>query len=176
MGRWAVYVLTEDEYGLWLYSPKGTIYRGQTGSSITELEVGQGTGEAGFPVMHLIPSEAWWMAWWCSDGQTPFVSVDICTPPSLIDGEWTYIDLELDALGFSDGRVELHDEDEFTSACAAGLVSDDEATAARTALAEIERCLRQRIEPFGSVGWNRLAEAQRLSLSPITFLTDVPTT
>lgn len=84
------------------------------------------------------------------------ISVDICTPPKLIDGEWTYIDLELDLTRLSDGSVEILDEDEFVSACEAGQISLEEAIEARKAATKIERCLRHRLEPFGSLGWVKL--------------------
>lgn len=171
-GRWPAYELSIDDYGIWLFSPKGTIYRGQTGSHVVELEVGQGTGDAGLPVLHLIPNARWWTAWWCSHDRPLFISVDICIPPALADGEWRYTDLELDALAYPDGRVEVHDEDEFVDACEAELISPEEATHARAALMEIERCLRDHIEPFGRVGWSKLDEAVNLGLPPIKVLAD----
>ncbi len=72
--------------------------------------------------MHLIPNATWWIAAWCSG----HISIDICTPPTFIDGERSYTDLELDPLAFSDGRVEIEGEDEFIVACEAGLISRDE--------------------------------------------------
>ena len=104
MGRWPVYVMDRDCYGLWLFSPRGTIFRGQFGSTIGECEVGQGDREAGLDVMHLIPNSAWWTAAWCRGHGIP-ISVDICTPPKRVDGEWSYFDLELDPVAFADGRV-----------------------------------------------------------------------
>ena len=176
IARWSVYVMGNDRHGLWLYSPKGTIYRSQVGLNVVgECEVGQGIGEAGLPVMHLIPNAAWWTAAWCSDGENPQISVDICTPPTPIDGEWSYIDLELDPVAYSDGRVEIDDEDEFVDACEAGLITRDEAINARSAAAEVERCLRHRIEPFGHLGWDKLDEALSLSLPPIRALRHLST-
>ena len=170
--RWPAYIISNDRHGLWLYSPKGTIFRGQLGSNIGECEVGQGNREEGLPVMHLIPNAAWWIAAWCSE----HISIDICTPSTLIDGEWSYTDLELDPIGFSDGRVEIEDEDEFVAACDAGLISRDEAIKARAASTEVERCLRRRTEPFGRVGWDKLDEALSFSLPPIRVLRHVSTT
>ena len=103
------------------------------------------------------------------------ISVDICIPPKLIDGEWTYIDLELDLTRLSDGSVEIHDEDEFVAACEAGQIPPEEAIEARNASTKIEQCLRHRIEPFGSLGWDKLDEALSLSLPPIKELRHVST-
>ena len=170
--RWPAYVISNDCHGLWLYSPKGTIFRGQLGANIGECEVGQGDREEGLPVMHLIPNAAWWIAAWFSEQ----ISVDICTPPTLIDDEWCYTDLELDPVAHSDGRVEIHDEDEFVAACEGGLITRDEAINARAAAVEVERCLRHRTEPFGRQGWDKLDEALLLSLPPIRALRHMSTT
>jgi predicted RNA-binding protein associated with RNAse of E/G family len=141
---------------------------------VTECEVGQGTREAGRPVMHLIPKAAWWIAMWCDDGSLSLINVDICTPATLVHGEWTYTDLELDPHTFPDGRVEIDDEDEFLAACDSGLISPAEAIEARNAAQDIERYLRDGIEPFGRVGWQRLHEAMNLALAPLTALHHVP--
>jgi protein associated with RNAse G/E len=170
VGRWPAYVVSEDSFGVWLYSPKGTIYRGRTGSIITECEVGQGHRAAGRPVLHLIPRAAWWMAAWCFDGDEPVIGADICTPPSLIEGEWRYVDLELDPHVFGDGRVEVLDEDEFRAACDAGVIVPTEAVEARKAAQELARHLRDRVEPFGAIGWGRFHDALALTLPPITVL------
>ena len=175
IARWSAYVMGSDRHGLWLYSPQGTLYRSQIGSDVGECEVGQGSREAGIPVMHLIPTAAWWTAAWCSDGHNAVLSVDICTPPTLVDGEWCYTDLELDPIRHSDGRVEIHDEDEFVEAREAGLIAWDEAIKARSAAEEVERCLRDRTEPFGRYGWDKLDEALKLSLSPIRVLRHIST-
>ncbi len=169
--RWPAYVICSDRHGLWLYSPKGTIFRGQLGSNIGECEVGQGDREGGLPVMHLIPNPGRWIAAWDSE----HIGVDICTPPTLIDGEWNYTDLELDLFAFPDGRVGIDDEDEFVAACEAGLISRSEAIKARAAATEVERCLHRRTEPFGRVGWDKLNQALGLSLPPIRVLRHVST-
>ena len=171
MGRWPVYDMGRDRHGLWLFSPKGTIFRGQLGPEIAECEVGQGDREAGVPVMHLVPDGHWWIAAWNLEYDNA-ISVDICTPPELIDGEWHYIDLELDPIKGRDGRVRVDDEDVFTEACLAGLISPDQAAKARAATSEVERRMRQNVEPFGRAGWDRLNEALRLKLSPIADLRD----
>ena len=173
MIRWPAYVAGNDDHGLWLYSPKGTICRGQSGSGTAEVEVGQGNREAGVPVMHLMPVSGWWTACWRRVPDSR-ISVDVCTPPQLIDGEWTYIDLELDPWAY-DGRVEIDDEDEFDDACEAGLISPDEALEARAAATEVVRAMRGHFEPFGSLGWSRLDEAIRAALPPITELRHVET-
>ena len=108
-GRWPTYVLGEDAHGLWLYCPVGTIYRGENihGEVIWRGEVGQGNRDVGLAVVHLIPRTAWWIASWVAEGAKSLIAVDICTPPVLIDGEWRYVDLDLDPHAHHDGRVEI---------------------------------------------------------------------
>ncbi len=164
--RWPAYVTGHDHHGLWLYSPQGTIFRGQVGATIGECEVGQGDREEGVPVMHLIPRAAWWIAAWHPE----YVSVDICKPPTLTCDEWCYTDLEIDLLAFSDGRVEIEDEDEFAAACEAGQIPPDEEDSARAAARKVERCMRRRKEPFGRLGWEKLNEALSMQLPPLRTL------
>jgi hypothetical protein len=172
MGRWPAYVLAEDSFGSWLYSPLGCVYRGQSGETITECEVGQGNRARGLPVLHLVPRVGWWFAAWYRIGGAAIIGIDICTPPTRINDEWHYTDLELDPHGLDGGRVELHDEDEFTAACEAGLISATEASEASAAAAELVQCLREKREPFGRVGWDRLDSALGLQLPPITTLSE----
>jgi len=101
------------------------------------------------------------------------ISVDIGTPPRLINGEWQYIDLELDPLSFLSGRIIIEDEDEFAEACEMGLIPKDEALAARDATTEVEQWFHDKTEPFGCVGWEKLEEAVKLSLSPIRELNHI---
>ncbi len=169
-GRWRAYVLGEDPYGVWLYTPAGSLFRGSDGETTGECEVGQGSRDAGLPVLSLVPTDGWWVGTWYANSADPWITVDICTPPTLIDGEWTYIDLELDPHRTRDGRVGIADEDEFLDACKAGTISGGEQVAARAAATEMEGLLRDRGEPFGSVGWRWLRQATALPLPPLTEL------
>ena len=173
MMRWPAHVVGKDDHGLWLFSPKGTICRGQSESGTAEVEVGQGNRKAGVPLIHLMPDSGWWTACWRRVPKAR-ISVDVCTPPRLIDGEWTYIDLELDPWAY-DGRVEIDDEDEFDDACGAGLISPAEALEARKAATEVVDAMQIHSEPFGNLGWSRLDEAIRAALPPITELRHVET-
>jgi hypothetical protein len=61
----------------------------------------------------LTPPDAWWApSWWIGHAEVE-VYVNINTP-AVIDGERiVYVDLDLDVIGFLDGRVEVVDQDEF---------------------------------------------------------------
>jgi hypothetical protein len=177
-GRWQAYVLAEDAHGLWLYSPAGSRYRGSDGHTTAECEVGQGNRDAGLRVVSLIPCGGWWIATWTGNDPEPgrphvtdpWISVDICTPPSVIVGEWTYVDLELDPHRSQAGRVWIDDEDEFEAACRAGLISREEQTQARLGASETAGLLRASKEPFGGAGWDRLHAGIEMRLPPLTDL------
>jgi len=124
--------------------------------------------------VHLIPRVGWWIAAWYRIGDEAIIGIDICTPPTLIDDEWHYTDLELDPHAFGDSRVEIDDEDEFLAECEAGFISSTEAVEARRAADELTQGLRDKREPFGRVGWDRLDQALALGLPPITTLIDTP--
>jgi predicted RNA-binding protein associated with RNAse of E/G family len=128
----------------------------------------------GLATVHLIPYDRWWIATWAIDDEQGRrrISVDICTPPVLVDRRWSYVDLELDPLSDAPGQVQTEDEDEFEQACAAGLISGGEEIEARQATAEVEATIRAQREPFGQLGWNKLDMAIAMSLEP---LTDLPT-
>ena len=173
--RWSAYEFDRDGLGLWLFTPPGSLFRAEVGGAITECEVGQGTRPAGLAVLHLIPPSGWWMAQWTAEGERAFISVEVCTPPALVGGEWQFVDLELDPYRGPDSRVIVDDEDEFVAACAAGMITSGEAAAARAAATEVAGWLASRVEPFGQVGWAKLCDAAHRGLAPLRWLPDVVT-
>lgn len=93
--------------------------------------VGSGVWRAyvvGRDAVHLIPSISWCIATWVYSTPGYSIAVDICTPPTLVGSEWTYIDLELDPYRRSNGDVGTDDWAEFLGACAVGAISPDEET------------------------------------------------
>lgn len=172
-GRWAAYALGEDGHGHWLYTPPGSLYRGERAGIAGECQVAQpDPALPGLPALQLIPRHAWWTAVWTRDDGRGIrrISVDVCTPPVLADGEWSYVDLELDLLGDEPGQVETEDEDEFVAACEAGLITGTEASAARAAAATVERLIRDEAEPFGRAGWARWEAAAGSVSAPLVRL------
>lgn len=85
-----------DVFGLWLFTPQGSLFRAEVDGAITECEVGQGMRSTGLAVLHLIPLSGWWMAQWTAEGERAFIRVEVCTPPAVVGGEWQFVDLELD--------------------------------------------------------------------------------
>jgi hypothetical protein len=174
-GRWCAYEFERDSFGLWLFTPQGSLFRVEVDGAITECEVGQGTRPRGLAVLHLIPLSGWWMAQWTAEGARASISVEVCTPPSIVGGEWQFVDLELDPYRGPDGRVTVDDEEEFVAACEVGVISPEEATAARAAAAEVAGWLDGGVEPFGQVGWEKLRDAVDLGLAPLRWLPNTAT-
>ena len=168
--RWSAYEFDRDGFGLWLFTPPGSLFRSEVGGATTECEVGQGARPAGLAVLHLIPLSGWWLAQWTAEGAGVFVSVEVCTPPTLLDGEWRFEDLELDPYRGSDGRVFVDDEDEFVAACTAGSITPKEEAAARAAADEVAGWLTDSVEPFGQVGQEKLRDAVQRGLAPLRWL------
>lgn len=173
--RWSAYEFDRDVFGLWLYTPPGSLFRAEVDGVTTECEVGQGARPSGLAVMHLIPLAGWWMAQWTAEGERAFISVEVCTPPANVGGEWQFVDLELDPYRGPDGHVAVEDEDEFAAACEAGLIASSEETAARAAATEVTGWLDKGVEPFGQVGWKKLRDAVDQGLVPLTYLPDTVT-
>jgi hypothetical protein len=172
---WSAYLLAEDDDGLWLHTPAGSLYRGEDGQIVGFCESAMDADGAGRSMVQLIPRSGWWIATWVGSNAELAIAVDICRPPTLCGSEWTYIDLELDPYLTRDGLVGTDDWDEFLDACASGLISRDEEEAARSATAQIEQWLTERVEPFGVTGFHWLDAAQCMALPPLVDLTDVPT-
>lgn len=136
--------LGEDEHGIWLWSPAGSPMQ-----------------RADEPVRHskslnvkLIPEDKWWTAIW-GWGLPWDVYVDIITPPRWNGSTVTMVDVDLDVVRWSDGRVEVLDEEEFVAhqvelGYPERLIATARATTAKLALA-----LEAEHEPFGevAVGW-----------------------
>ena len=103
--RGAVRHLGDDEHGSWLWRPQGSpIYK---------------AGEPPFPAEHpslsLVVPEAWWTPSWWFGHPTLGVYVNINTPVEREGDSWFSVDLDLDVIQWSDGRVEVVDRAEFVA-------------------------------------------------------------
>ena len=163
-GVWGAYVLAADEFGTWLHTPAGSLYRGENGQEAGVCEVAQDSNGVGRSIVQLIPPDAWWIATWYPAIADHDVTVDICTPAVFVDRTWTYGDMELDLWRDRYGKVTTDDWDEFQAARDAGWITQPEAAESMAATETIERLLRQRVEPFGRVGIDRLTVATQLAL------------
>ncbi|MGY0064955.1 DUF402 domain-containing protein [Streptomyces sp. LZ34] len=98
--------LGEDEHGVWLGAPVGTVYsKGAEGPVYASQE----------PRVMLFPREAWWTALFQADPARLDVYCDVTTPARWPHaGAVTMIDLDLDVCRVREGgSVFVDDEDEF---------------------------------------------------------------
>lgn len=171
VGRWAAHVVASDEHGRWLFSPKGTIYRGgMPGEPVVEIEVGQGTRNEGLHMLHLVPREPGWIASWYEIDGIGRITIDVGAPIEEIDGELAYVDLELDPFWKIGTEPFIDDEDEFAGVVATGTIDEPLAMHARTTADRLLERLCSQDEPFGSVGWDRFRTAVESGLEPIRTL------
>jgi hypothetical protein len=170
-GRWPAYEIAKDEHGLWMFSPKGTVYQGHhADGEVVEWEVGRPPQEPeGMAELWLLPPNDSWAANWYEYRGVRRIAVDVCKPSELIDSEWRFVDLELDPYWGSDGALGIHDEDEFVAACVAGLMSQDQADLARDTADRLLELLRSGVEPFGVHGWDRFEQGQNLGMPPLAW-------
>lgn len=168
-GRWPAYEVDADDYGRWLFSPAGSVYWGHPASGRrVEWEVGRGPGAThGVSELWLLPTVGWWTGRWYEANGARRISIDVCTPPRLLAGDWTFDDLELDPWWDARRGSGIADEDEFLIACEAGLIGAAEGAAARTTADDLLERLRARAEPFGRTGWERFEAASASSLPPL---------
>lgn len=169
-GLWGAYEVSQDRYGVWLYTPEGSSFLGtDRDGRVGECFAGQ-PDAPGLHVLQLVPSAgAWWYAHWKHyKGQRQF-AIDICTPAVIEDNEWSYVDLELDLIKWSPGEpVVLDDEDEFEEAVDLGHITQEERQECLATTRDLQRRLGTRDSLFDELAWSRLAEVVALRLPPIT--------
>jgi protein associated with RNAse G/E len=133
--------LGEDDHGVWLGGPVGTIV--------------QRADEEPIPVRHamvqLIPERAWWSLIVNDGGRYP-VYVDVTTPARWSDDGSLVemVDLDLDVVRTRDGTIAVLDEDEFVEHSRTLRYPDWMVARARTTAAELVLTLESAAEPFGT--------------------------
>lgn len=167
---WCSYVIEENEQGTWLYTPEGSIVAGRRGHVVRSSFMG--VPEApGLHVLQLVPAGGvWWFGTWAVDHGAPRTAIDICTPPAFHDGQWSYVDLELDVYRRQE-TVGIFDRDELEEACRLGTISPIEREVCLRTAARLDDRLRGTDWLLDEVVWDRLAASVRLNLPP---LVDVP--
>ena len=93
----------EDEHGIWLWRPEGTLVR--RGDEVVYASP--------YPSLSLVVRDAWWTPSWWFGHPTMDVYVNINTPVDRSGDTWTSVDVDLDVIRWSDGGVEIVDRDEF---------------------------------------------------------------
>lgn len=147
--QFAMRRLGEDEHGIWLWSPPGVVARrgDEAPQVLTATNV------------KLIAADAWWTAMW--NDRSPHVElyVDIATPARWADDRVTMIDLDLDVVRLRNGRVELHDGDEFDDHRVRYGYPPHVVAAARATAAQVLLDVEAHRKPFGAAatGWLAMA-------------------
>ncbi|MFD0339900.1 DUF402 domain-containing protein [Streptomyces sp. NPDC127117] len=135
--------LGEDEHGVWLGAPAGTVCStGTEGATYTTREA---------RVM-LIPRDAWWTGLFQAAPARLDAYCDVTTPPRwLHPGEVSMIDLDLDVCRTRDGgTVFVDDEDEFADHQVRYSYPSDVIARATTTAEQLRAALTGGVEPFGS--------------------------
>ena len=165
---WQAYVVGEDSDGTWLFTPQGSMCRGEAKDQVVTCAVGR-PEPPGLAVLHLVPTGGWWFAQWALDGDARRIAMEICRPPQHVGPEWSFVDLELDLLKVNDD-VEVLDEDEFADAITAGLISEEERHHAVAAAEGLEHRLRSHDPLFDDLAWRHLAELSSQPFAPLPAL------
>lgn len=145
--------LGEDEHGVWLAGPPGTVL--QRGAEPPKAELD------GF--VALVPANGTWAAFW-NVSDDPEVYVDVTSHPVWSESSVTMLDLDLDVVRYRDGRIAVLDEDEFEEhqvqfGYPAEVIESAQATAG-----QLRDALTHRAEPFGARGthWLELMSRNRV--------------
>jgi len=131
--------LGEDEWGTWLWAPRGTRSR-YAGREPTVLPV---------DFLMLIPRDAWWRATWMFASHIDLY-VDIGCPVEWVTpNRLRVVDLDLDVIRFTDGRCLIDDEDEFAEHTVSLQYPPEVVATARRSADEVLVAVRDRVPPFG---------------------------
>jgi uncharacterized protein len=142
--------LIEDSYGTWLGAGVGTPWRSADGTR---------SGVMDTPLVKLVPANTFWSV--CFHPSDPHIDVDIILPVKWEDGRLEEVDLELDVMGYRDGRVVVRDRDKFEQVKSEWPMPDDIVMAVEATCADIVVRIEQNEEPFATVGMSRLEEFLR---------------
>ncbi|WP_328794360.1 DUF402 domain-containing protein [Herbidospora solisilvae] len=138
-------LLGEDEHGVWTGHRKGIVGRkGHEPKFVYD-----------FPFVMLFPRNAWWTASFNAYPHQTEVYVDVTTVPVVSDVDITMIDLDLDVIRKTDGRIFLDDADEFQEHQVRFGYPPDVVEQAERAAEWLMDAVTERREPFGRVhrGW-----------------------
>lgn len=157
--RGVAHHLGEDEHGTWVWGPAGrTIYRGDTALFVTEHDA-----------LTVVVPGAWWAAAWWIGHPSLELYVNINTP-AIWDGDRIVsVDLDLDVVRTSDGRVEIVDRDEFELHRVEYGYPSDLIAGAEAAAAEVHALVSRNCPPFDGVAakaWAERARAARRAREP----------
>ena len=135
--QWMRY-LGEDEYGLWLGAPAGSVSQRGDEPVVTQDQAH----------VQLFPRDKWFTAIFNDEPRYTEIYADITTPVEFSDDVVTMIDLDLDVIKRRDGTVFIDDEDEFAEHLERWRYPDEVVTRARGAAADLLERAALRTPPF----------------------------
>ena len=138
--------LGRDKHGVWLGVSRGD-------SFWTPDAMRGGVFEQ--TLVKVIPDGAYWTA--CFQDIEPSIDVDIVYPVSWNGSILDEIDLELDVLRYTNGRVLVRDHDKFEQVRLREQLPDEVTKQAESACARVRQFVEEGIEPFGTAGRDWLA-------------------
>ena len=142
-------VLGQDEHGVWLYIPAGTMAR-RGDEPARPFKIG---------FVSVVPDGEWWVGEFYWDHPNYAVYINIGTPPEWHGDRVHQIDLDLDVVRYLDGTVEVLDEEDFATHQRIYAYPDYVVAAARSASERAAAMLESYAEPFGSAAMTWLAKA-----------------
>ena len=120
--------------------------------------------------MKVITEGKWWTAIWNDvppSQRKEELFVDIAAPAEWIGDTVRMIDLDLDLARWSDGTVEILDEDEFADHQVALGYPERLIDNARTTTARLYLDVLNRTEPFGEIAEDWMTTAKQLDRPPL---------
>jgi protein associated with RNAse G/E len=136
---WPVEHLGQDEHGTWLGARRGNPVRQPDGRREEAQEN---------DAVWLVVEGAWFLpAFWFTDSTD--LTIDVCTPPRLDGGVWSFVDLELDLFRSADGRAGIVDQDEFDELALSGHLTDSQVATAIEVAQSLLPLVQTEAEPFG---------------------------
>jgi hypothetical protein len=130
-------LLGSDEHGDWLGVPQGTRHSRPGMTFDSEVDT-----------VTLAPREGWWCATFHAPGIWCDRYVDMCTQPTWDGAVLRAVDLDLDVIRGSDGRVWVDDEDEFAEHRVAFGYPPEVVAAAEASRDTVLDAVRRRRVPF----------------------------
>jgi uncharacterized protein len=138
--------LGQDEYGIWLGIRRGDVFW------LPDRSVG-GTMVQTF--VKLMPINSYWTALF--QDIEPYLDIDISYPVNWTGQTVQELDLELDILRYTDGRVVVRDQDDFAELTSDESVPREVIVNAESTCAKVLELLESDAEPFRTVGLAWLA-------------------
>lgn len=136
------YFIREDTFGKWVGIAKNNPWRSADGlqSGVYELSF-----------IKLFPKDTYWTA--CFGNGDIIIDVDISLPVSWVDDAVEEIDLELDVLCTADWHIYARDEEKLLEVREMFSMPIHISNQGERTCQEIQQMIKQRVEPFGEVGF-----------------------